>query len=209
MAAQTPENVWDYPRPPALEKTPLRLRIVWTDEEGQESVLADTMSGYRVLETSHPPTYYIPPKDVNTEWLTKSPRSSFCEVSLYPPSWAEGLVFYNHHAELHFRLLPPDRKWKGQATYYNLQPTTSSRPLVKDRIWTYSNPTPRFVIIKDYLSFYATSSSSNSRSEGGKGQWKCFVGEEEVVPQEGDFYGGWKTSWIQGKMKGGPGTWGW
>ncbi|KDE04991.1 hypothetical protein, variant [Microbotryum lychnidis-dioicae p1A1 Lamole] len=177
MASQTPENVWDYPRPPALEKTPLRLRIVWTDE-GQESVLADTTSGFRVLETSHPPTYYIPPKDVNTEWLTKSPRSSFCE-------------------------------WKGQATYYNLQPPTSSQPLVKDRIWTYPNPTPRFVNIKDYLSFYAASSSSNSRSEKGKGQWKCFVGEEEVAPQEGDFYGGWKTSWVQGKMKGGPGTWGW
>ncbi|SCV68605.1 BQ2448_726 [Microbotryum intermedium] len=175
LASQTPENVWDYPRPPALEKTLLRLRIVWADEKGQEVVLADTTSGYRVLETSHPPTYYIPPNDVKTEWLTKSPRSSFCE-------------------------------WKGQATYFNLQNPNSLQPLVKDRIWAYSNPTPRFQNIKNYLSFYASSSSSSSNSEG---RWRCFVDEEEVVPQDGDFYGGWKTSWIQGKMKGGPGTWGW
>ena len=32
---------------------------------------------------------------------------------------------------------------------------------------------------------------------------------ERVQPQEGDFYGGWVTSELEGRMKGGPGTWGW
>ena len=45
------ENVWDYPRPPALEKTPKRLRVLLNGKE-----IASTEQGYRVLETSHPPT---------------------------------------------------------------------------------------------------------------------------------------------------------
>ncbi len=45
------ENVWSYPRPPALEKVPQRLRVMLNGTE-----LASTTQGYRVLETSHPPT---------------------------------------------------------------------------------------------------------------------------------------------------------
>ena len=37
----------------------------------------------------------------------------------------------------------------------------------------------------------------------------CFVGDERVRAQEGDFYGGWITGEIVGPFKGGPGTWGW
>lgn len=50
-----PENVWDYPRPPRLERVPERLRVML----GHRTI-ADTHDGYRVLETSHPPTYYLP-----------------------------------------------------------------------------------------------------------------------------------------------------
>ena len=49
--AQDQENVWDYPRPPALQKTPKRLRVLMSGKE-----IANTSQGYRVLETSHPPT---------------------------------------------------------------------------------------------------------------------------------------------------------
>ena len=41
------------------------------------------------------------------------------------------------------------------------------------------------------------------------GPWDCYVDGELVKPQPGDFYGGWVTSEIVGKVKGGPGTWGW
>ena len=37
----------------------------------------------------------------------------------------------------------------------------------------------------------------------------CFVGDEQVQAQDGDFYGGWITSEIKGPFKGGAGTWGW
>lgn len=87
-------------------------------------------------------------------------------------------------------------KWKGRARYFTIQPTPSS-PQIKDRIWSYPDPTSNFKPIKDYLSFYASSGSNKA------GDWKCFVEDELVGVQEGDFYGGWVTSNIQGKMKGG------
>lgn len=68
------ESVWDYPRPPRLERTPRRIRAVVAGV-----VLADSTRALRVLETSHPPTYYVPPADVRMECLVQAPGSSFCE----------------------------------------------------------------------------------------------------------------------------------
>ena len=51
------ENVWDYPRPPALEPCERRVRI-----ELGGVVIADSTAALRVLETSHPPTIYVPPQ---------------------------------------------------------------------------------------------------------------------------------------------------
>jgi uncharacterized protein (DUF427 family) len=68
------ESVWDYPRPPRLEHEPDRIRIVFHGE-----AIADTTRAFRVLETSHPPVYYIPPEDVRKECLEPSSRRSFCE----------------------------------------------------------------------------------------------------------------------------------
>jgi uncharacterized protein (DUF427 family) len=41
--------------------------------------IADTARGKRVLETSHPPVYYLPPADIRMEYLTPASGSSFCE----------------------------------------------------------------------------------------------------------------------------------
>ena len=69
------ESVWSYPRPPALQPTPARLRIVHGG-----ATLADTRRGFRVLETSHPPVYYFPPEDIAPGVLRPSPRGgSWCE----------------------------------------------------------------------------------------------------------------------------------
>jgi len=68
------ECVWDYPRPPRLEATPKQIRV-----EFGGVVLADSGSAFRVLETSHPPVYYLPPKDVAMQFLVESPRCSYCE----------------------------------------------------------------------------------------------------------------------------------
>jgi len=68
------ESVWDYPRPPRLEPVPERIRIVFNGVE-----IADTREAWRVLETSHPPVYYLPPGDLKGDLLEPSGRRSFCE----------------------------------------------------------------------------------------------------------------------------------
>jgi uncharacterized protein (DUF427 family) len=68
------ESVWDYPRPPRLEATPKRIRVVLSGH-----VLADSRRAFRLLETSHPPTYYLPPADVDLAALKEGAGSSFCE----------------------------------------------------------------------------------------------------------------------------------
>lgn len=68
------ESVWRYPRPPALEAEARRIRIVH-----RGVVLADTEVAYRVLETSHPPSYYLPQQDIAMEHLTSAGGGSICE----------------------------------------------------------------------------------------------------------------------------------
>ncbi len=68
------ESVWDYPRPPRLEQTEKRLQV---DFNGVRIV--DSIRAYRVLETSHPPVYYIPEQDIRMEHLLPVSRSSWCE----------------------------------------------------------------------------------------------------------------------------------
>jgi uncharacterized protein (DUF427 family) len=69
------ESVWDYPRPPRVEPSAARV-VVELDGE----VLADTRRSLRVLETSHPPVYYIPAADVRAERLRPSARpATLCE----------------------------------------------------------------------------------------------------------------------------------
>jgi len=152
------ESVWDYPRPPRLEKIGVRLRVIFNAR-----TVADTKAGSRVLETSHPPVYYIPPDDIARHYLLDAPGASWCE-------------------------------FKGHAKYWllDVDGRTSERAA-----WSYPSPSPAFSDIAGHLAFYA------SRVD------ECWVGEERVQPQEGDFYGGWITSRIVGPFKGGAGTRGW
>ncbi len=68
------ESVWDYPRPPRVEPS---TRRIWVVLGGV--TLADTRRALRVLETSHPPVYYIPPEDVRREYLSPSTLHTWCE----------------------------------------------------------------------------------------------------------------------------------
>ena len=79
------ESVWDYPRPPRLEPTDRLVRV-----ELGGRVVAETRRALRILETSHPPNYYIPLEDIDASLLEPSGgRTSFCE-------------------------------WKGDATYFDV-----------------------------------------------------------------------------------------
>ena len=153
------ESVWDYPRPPRVEPSSRRVRIELGGEE-----IVDTTRAQRVLETSHPPTYYVPSEDVAPDALVPSRgRTTFCE-------------------------------WKGVASYYDV--VTAGRT-VERGAWTYHDPTPGFEAIRDAVAFYP------GRMDA------CFVDDERVVAQPGDFYGGWITSDVVGPFKGVAGTTGW
>lgn len=68
------ESVWDYPRPPACEPAKHRIRILVDGE-----TIAESTDAFRVLETSHPPVYYLPKKDVRMDWMQDVRGGSFCE----------------------------------------------------------------------------------------------------------------------------------
>ena len=69
------ESVWDYPRPPRLEKARQRVRV-----ELAGLTIADSLEAYRVLETSHPPVYYVHRADIDAAAIAESAApSTYCE----------------------------------------------------------------------------------------------------------------------------------
>jgi len=72
--AEGQESVWSYPRPPRAEPNPRRLKIVH-----RGVTIADSGATIRTLETSHPPTYYVPQSDIAMALLERTDTRSFCE----------------------------------------------------------------------------------------------------------------------------------
>lgn len=119
------ESVWDYPRPPRVEPVAERIRVV---VDGV--TIADTTRAHRVLETSHPPVYYLPPEDVRADLLVPNDRTSTCE--------------YKGRATYVDLLLPGDL-------------AASGRPrAIVSVAWTYPDPAPGFEAIRGALAFYAS-----------------------------------------------------
>ena len=77
------ESVWDYPRPPRLERSELPVEVWFAGER-----VAASSRAYRILETSHPPTWYIPLADIASGVLQPSPKvQSFCEFKGVASYW--------------------------------------------------------------------------------------------------------------------------
>ncbi len=68
------ESVWDYPRPPLLQKTAKSIQVYFNG-----ICIVDTQNAYRVLETSHPPSYYLPPADIKMAHFQPVAGRSICE----------------------------------------------------------------------------------------------------------------------------------
>jgi uncharacterized protein (DUF427 family) len=102
------ESVWDYPRPPRLEPSTRHIQVIFND-----IILADTRRAWRVLETSHPPIYYIPPEDIQMQYLQRSRRGSFCE-------WKGQAAYYS---------ITINDKHADDAGWYYPTPTPDFRPI--------------------------------------------------------------------------------
>ena len=149
------ESVWSFPRPAIAERSTAHIVI-----EHAGVVIADTRASVRTLETSHPPSYYIPRADIRDGVLRRADGSSLCE-------------------------------WKGAAVYWDV---VVNRQVVPRVGWSYPAPTRPFAALRDHVAFYAGLLD------------RCSVDGETVVPQPGDFYGGWITSAVAGPFKGVPGS---
>ena len=77
------ESVWDYPRPPAIRRD-TRLIEVRSDNV----VIAKTLASYKVMETASPPTFYIPPQDVDLDVLVRMAGATICEWKGAASYWA-------------------------------------------------------------------------------------------------------------------------
>ena len=152
------ESVWDYPRPPRSQPCGRRVRI----ELGGVTIV-DSTAALRVLETSHPPTIYVPPADIAAGSVRPGAGWSFCE-------------------------------WKGIAAYLDV--VAGDRREAR-AAWTYRDPVPAYAALRDHVAFYP------SRMDA------CWLDDELVRSQAGDFYGGWITAELRGPFKGAPGTRGW
>ncbi len=151
-------SVWDFPRPPAVEPEPRRVRVVLGGV-----TIADSTRALRVLETSHPPTVYVPPEDVAPGVLDPVARTTVCE-------------------------------FKGGAAYFDVR---GGGRVARAAAWTYRAPRAGYEALRDHVAFYP------GRMDA------CWLGDERVRAQDGDFYGGWITDDVLGPFKGGPGTGGW
>lgn len=138
-----------------MENVAKRIEIIFNGIK-----IADSFETKRILETSHPPVYYIPPHDIKMTYLLEAGAGSFCE-------------------------------WKGRANYYSLR---VNKKRAERAAWYYPEPLQSYKEIKDYIAFYA------GPLDG------CFIDGEKVLPQPGEFYGGWITKEVVGPFKGEPGT---
>jgi uncharacterized protein (DUF427 family) len=68
------ESVWDYPRPPRIEKSSKHVEVFFNNV-----LIADSSATLRVLETSSPPVYYIPRSDIEMKYLIPSAKITACE----------------------------------------------------------------------------------------------------------------------------------
>ncbi len=114
------ESVWDYPRPPRLEPVDHLIEVVH-----RGVTIARSTACLRVLETSQPPAYYVPPGDVSVEYLRPSSGATFCE-------W-KGTAAYADVAV----------------------PDGADEAVAIDAAWTYPSPSAPFTALAGYWAFYA------------------------------------------------------
>ncbi len=87
------ESVWDYPRPPSVDRVEWAIHVVHNG-----TTIVDAPRAVRVLETSQPPAYYIDPQFIRMEYLATTSSNSFCEwkgMATYASVDVDGVVAEN------------------------------------------------------------------------------------------------------------------
>jgi uncharacterized protein (DUF427 family) len=158
MSSASKLNPASFPRPPLLEKTSRHLQIKWNGQ-----VIAETSDAYWVLETHHPPTYYLPPSSLKVP-LSPSSHSSFCE-------WKGKATYHDIANPANANEVVKSRIWSYES------PTTRFKPL-KGYLSFYASPWTCYVDGEqvepqpgDFYGGWMTSDVERSSVKGGPGTW--------------------------------------
>jgi uncharacterized protein (DUF427 family) len=108
------ESVWDYPRPPALDASNETVEV-----RSGDLLVARTTRALRLRETASPPTYYLPPDDVNTDALVDVAGSSVCEWKGAARYWA---LATDPAEPVGWSYPPPRARYKALADYVAFYP---------------------------------------------------------------------------------------
>lgn len=152
--------MWDYPRPPIVVPSSEHVIVML----GRTTV-ADTRRALRVLETSHPPTYYLPLADVADDALIAADgASTFCE-------------------------------FKGRAAYFDVVGTDADgRRIVTPRAaWAYPTPSPGFEALVDHVALYPSRFTCTVDGEPVQAQDGDFYGGWRTRRVVGPLKGGTRT----------------
>jgi len=214
-----------------FEVNPNRTLACSISHEITAQVIADTTGAYRVLETSHPPTYYIPPKDVDMQQLKPSSGSSYCE-------WKGSASYYDAPGKpkIAWYYAKPSSSFKPIANYICFYPSKIDKATVGDEtvkaqpgdhsalLLAWERSLHEQAFLSHFMSRLSFRSAENlfgmlvnpalSVLSLNKVHARIFVSASQqwydnVLLMSGDFYGGWITSKLVGPFKGSPGTMGW
>lgn len=151
------ESVWDYPRPPAVDPTSEHVVV-----RLGTTVVVDTRRALRVLETSHPPTYYVPLADATPGALVPvAGGETFCE-------------------------------FKGRAVYYDVVGTDAGggRVVLPRAAWGYPDPRPGYAPLVDHVALYPAGLVCTVDDEVVEAQQGDFYGGWRTARVVGPFKGG-------------------
>ena len=161
-------------------------------DAGQAELLADPKGFFVAIEKIQPLL-----NRATVFSLGKKPRAF--GVIRAPPIEPDLPRFDQFFEDIADGALVPARKrtwceFKGEASYFDV---VAGGRVAADAAWHYPHPASGYEALTGHVAFYP------GRMDA------CFVDDEQVRPQKGDFYGGWITAEIDGPFKGGPGTRGW
>lgn len=122
------ESVWDYPRPAILQDTNKHIKIIFNG-----IVLAETNRAKRVLETSHPPGYYIPAEDIKIEHLIATSRKTMCEWKGVSEYYDVG-VGSKYVSNAAWRYIHPTPNFKSIQQHYSFYPNLMDACYVNDEL---------------------------------------------------------------------------
>jgi uncharacterized protein (DUF427 family) len=122
--------VWDYPRPPVIRASDEQIVVVLGGVE-----ICETNTSLRVLETSHPPTYYLP-------------RSAFIDGALIPARGTTPLNPRGGEAPAHGHTFC---EWKGEASYLDV---VGGDKVATRAAWYYPQPNPAYAALRGHVAVY-------------------------------------------------------